>query len=190
MSELPDIIAARLDVLFCGINPGMAAAAAGHHFVGRSNRFWQVIHRAGFTPEQISAEEDQTLLRYGCGITSVVRRPTAGADELSPEEFALAAGEFGSKIALHAPHFVAFLGKVAYAGLTGQRTIDWGPQTARMHGAAVWVLPNPSGRNRAFTLDRLVGAYHDLYLQVRATLHGKSTVRPSALRNIPNRSLQ
>lgn len=161
---LTDIIADRLDVLFCGINPGMTAAVAGHHFVGRSNRFWRVIHRAGFTPVEIPAEEDRSILQYGCGITSVVKRATAGADELSPAEFIAAAKGFRRKIARYAPRYVAFLGKAAYAGLSGQRDVAWGLQPARMEGAAVWVLPNPSGRNRAFSLDALVEAYRQLYL--------------------------
>ena len=157
--ELPDVITADLDVLFCGINPGLTAAAAGHHFVGRSNRFWRVLHRAGFTPEEIAPQNDRTLLYYGCGITAVVKRPTAGAHELSPEEFIAAAAGFRQKIARYRPRFVAFLGKPGYAGITGQRDIAWGRQPERMHDAVAWVLPNPSGRNRAFTLDRLVDAY-------------------------------
>ena len=161
--ELPDIIAGRLNVLFCGINPGMTAAAIGHHFAGRSNRFWRVIYLAGFTPEEISPQDDHTILRYGCGVTSVVKRPTASADRLSPEEFISAAAEFEQKIARYAPRFVAFLGKAAYVALSGQREIAWGLQPARMEGATVWVLPNPSGRNRAFTLDSLVEAYRQLY---------------------------
>ena len=161
--ELPDIIAGHLKVLFCGINPGMTAAATGHHFAGRSNRFWRVLHLAGFTPEEISPQEDRAILRSGCGITSVVKRPTASADQLSPAEFSAAAAEFKQKIARYAPRFVAFLGKAAYAGLTGQRDIAWGLQPTRMEGAAVWILPNPSGRNRAFALDRLVEAYRQLY---------------------------
>ena len=161
--ELPDVIARHLDVLFCGINPGMTAAMAGHHFVQRSNRFWRVIHLAGFTPEEIRPQDDRTILRYGCGLTTVVRRPTASADQLSPDEFVSAASAFEQKIERYAPRFVAFLGKVAYAGLSGQKEIEWGPQPMRMNRAAVWVLPNPSGRNRAFTLDRLVEAYRQLY---------------------------
>jgi double-stranded uracil-DNA glycosylase len=161
---LPDIIGARLDVLFCGINPGMTAAATGHHFAGRSNRFWRVIHLAGFTPQQISPEQDHAILQYGYGLTTVVPRPTASADQLSPEEFVAAAAEFEQKIARHAPRFVAFLGKAAYCGLSHQADVTWGLQATRMHGAAIWVLPNPSGRNRAFGLDRLVDAYRQLYL--------------------------
>jgi TDG/mug DNA glycosylase family protein len=175
---LPDLIAERLDVLFCGINPGMAAAAEGHHFVGRSNRFWRVIHRSGFTPEEISPQDDQTILRYRCGVTSVVKRPTARADELAPEEFGAAAGEFEQKIMHFVPRHVAFLGKAAYAGMTRQREVTWGMQPNRMQGSVMWVLPNPSGRNRSFSLDRLVEAYRRLYLEVLATSDGHDLARP------------
>jgi len=171
-SQLPDIIAKDLDVLFCGINPGLAAASAGHHFLGRSNRFWRVLHLAGFTDAEISPQHGHHLLEYGCGITSAVSRATASAEELSPSEFAAATHELEHKIALYKPRFVAFLGKAAYAGMKGQRVIDWGLQPDRIHGATAWVLPNPSGRNRSFPLDRLVGAYRHLYLEVLATLHG------------------
>jgi len=98
-NELPDIIAAGLKVLFCGINPGMTAAATGHHFAGRNNRFWRAIHLAGFTSEEIPPQEDRAILGYGCGVTSVVKRPTARADQLSPEEFIAAAAEFEQKVA-------------------------------------------------------------------------------------------
>jgi mismatch-specific thymine-DNA glycosylase len=160
---LPDIIAGQLAVVFCGINPGMTAAAAGHHFAGRGNRFWRVIHLAGFTPGEILPENDHTILRYGCGLTTVVERPTARADQLSVQEFIAVAGHFEHKIARYAPRFVAFLGKAAYSALSGRREIAWGSQSTTLGGAAVWVLPNPSGRNRAFSLDQLVSAYRQLY---------------------------
>lgn len=167
---LPDIVAERLAVLFCGINPGLTAAATGHHFAGRGNRFWHVLHLAGFTPERIAPEEDRMILRYGCGLTSVVERPTARADQLLPQEFADAASDFERKVAGYAPRFVAFLGKAAYAALTGRPDIAWGPQPLAMAGSAIWVLPNPSGRNRAFSLDRLVGAYRELHAATIAHL--------------------
>jgi TDG/mug DNA glycosylase family protein len=160
---LPDILAEKLDVVFCGINPALSAVVAGHHFVLRSNRFWRAIHQAGFTAEEIRPENGRTILHYGCGLTAVVDRPTARADELRTEEFAAAAAEFERKITHYAPRVVAFLGKPAYAALTQQRQIAWGAQPARFGGAAVWVLPNPSGRNRAFSLDQLVSAYRELY---------------------------
>jgi len=169
IDELPDVIAERLSVLFCGINPGMMAAATGHHFVGRNNRYWRIMHLAGFVPEEIAPQEDRTILNYGYGLTTVVTRPTARADQVSPEEFIAAAAAFKQKIARYAPRFVAFLGKAAYAGLTDQRAIAWGLQPSRMEGASVWVLPNPSGRNRSFTLEQLVDAYHELHQKILAS---------------------
>ncbi|WP_250627397.1 G/U mismatch-specific DNA glycosylase [Pinirhizobacter soli] len=166
--SLPDIIAPRLAVLFCGINPGMLAAATGHHFAGRSNRFWRVIHLAGFTPDEIRPENDRQILAYHCGLTTVVERSTARADELTIEDFTSAAARFKQKIGHYSPRFVAFLGKAAYTALSGQRDVPWGLQTATLEGSAIWLLPNPSGRNRAFTLDQLVDAYRQLYLAVQA----------------------
>ncbi|MGY2290983.1 G/U mismatch-specific DNA glycosylase [Pseudomonas sp. SDO528_S397] len=159
---LPDILAPGLAVIFCGINPGLAAAASGHHFMGRSNRFWRTLHLAGFTPAEINPQNDRVILQYGCGLTTVVERPTARADQLSPDEFTAAAEGFERKITQHAPRCVAFLGKAAYAGLSGKREIAWGEQHSTIGGASVWVLPNPSGRNLAFSLERLVEVYGGL----------------------------
>ncbi|SAL10504.1 DNA glycosylase [Caballeronia peredens] len=160
--SLPDILGPHLSVIFCGINPGMMAASTGHHFAGRNNRFWRVIHLSGFTPVQLCPEEDQTFLRYGCGLTTAVSRPTARADQLTPLEIKAAASAFEQKIERHAPQFIAFLGKMALSAITGRRNIEWGPQTERFGGARAWVLPNPSGLNRSFGLDALVTAYREL----------------------------
>lgn len=166
LQSLPDILESGLSVVFCGINPGVLAASTGHHFAGRGNRFWRAIHLAGFTPEQISPEDDRTLLQYGCGLTTVVSRPTARADELSQGEFKAAAVEFERKIEQYAPQCVAFLGKMALCAMSGKRDIDWGLQPATFGGARAWVLPNPSGLNRGFSLDALVIAYRELRLAV------------------------
>lgn len=161
---LEDILAEHLAVIFCGINPGVTAAAQGHHFAGRGNRFWRTLHLAGFTPQEVRAENDRTILQYRCGLTAVVERPTARADQLSFHEFTAAAAAFEQKITRYAPRFVAFLGKAAYCALSGQRDVAWGRQPKTFGHAAVWVLPNPSGRNLAFTLDQLVEAYRQLKL--------------------------
>lgn len=169
MSErLEDILAGQLAVIFCGINPGVTAAAQGHHFAGHGNRFWRTLHLAGFTPELVQPENDRTILSYHCGLTAVVERPTASADQLSLHEFTAAAADFEQKIARHAPRFVAFLGKAAWSALTGQREIAWGLQPKTFGNASVWVLPNPSGRNRGFSLEQLVTAYRELRLAVDA----------------------
>ena len=159
---LDDILAQQLDVVFCGINPGVTAAAQGHHFAGRGNRFWRTLHLAGFTSQQLLPERDRSILDYRCGLTAVVERPTARADQLSAHEFAAAAAAFERKIGSYAPRFVAFLGKAAYCALSAQRDVTWGPQSKTFGNAAVWVLPNPSGRNRAFSLEQLVEAYRQL----------------------------
>ena len=161
---LPDIVGPGLSVIFCGLNPGLSAAASGHHFMGRSNRFWRVLHLAGFTPGQIAPEDDASLLAFGLGITSVVERPTAGVDDLARSEFVDAAARFERWVRRHAPCYVAFLGKAAYAAMMGRRSVAWGLQVEPFGGAVAWVLPNPSGRNLAFSQDALVAAYRELRL--------------------------
>ncbi|RON13675.1 G/U mismatch-specific DNA glycosylase [Pseudomonas frederiksbergensis] len=165
---LEDILVQDLSVIFCGINPGLAAAAQGHHFAGRGNRFWRTLHLAGFTPEEIRPEYDRSILQYRYGLTAVVPRPTARADQLSAQELTAAAADFEQKITRYAPRFVAFLGKAAYAALTGQKEVEWGPQRRAFGNTRVWVLPNPSGRNRAFNLEQLVDAYRRLRLAADA----------------------
>ena len=162
MSGLPDILAKNLDVVFCGLNPGLGAAAAGHHFVGRGNRFWLVLYRSGFTPRLLDPHEDRLLLNECCGLTTVVPRPTAGADEVSASEFSAAAGSLDGKIRMHRPRFMAFLGKKAYCTIVRQTNIEWGRQPELMGPTIPWVLPNPSGRNRGFSLDELISAYTEL----------------------------
>lgn len=161
--DLPDVIDTNLVVLFCGINPCLQAAATGHHFAGRGNRFWRAIHLAGFTPKELTPKDDRIFLRYGCGLTTVVERPTAAASLLTSSDLQAALDQFRGKTARYAPHFVAFLGKAAYCNMTGQYDVAWGLQQSRMEGAEVWILPNPSGRNRTFSFDRLIEAYRGLH---------------------------
>ena len=160
---LPDVIACHLSVLFCGLNPGLAAAAKGHHFMGRGNRFWRVLHCAGFTPAEMAPHQDRLLLDHRCGLTTVVERPTRRADLVLPAEFEAAAAGFERKIRHYAPGFVAFLGKAAYSALYSRGEVEWGLQPTTIFASKVWILPNPSGRNRAFSLDRLTAAYRALH---------------------------
>jgi TDG/mug DNA glycosylase family protein len=160
---LTDLITQDLKVLFCGINPGLKSAFDGHHFSGRSNRFWKVLHLSGFTPKQIEPENDATLLDLRFGLTTAVSRATARADQLSKQEFADAIEIFRNKIIEFKPLYIAFLGKAAYQAFSGKKQILWGLQPEDFCGAKVWVLPNPSGLNRGFTIDDLVIHYSELY---------------------------
>jgi TDG/mug DNA glycosylase family protein len=160
---LPDVISTSLNIVFCGINPGMRSAAVGLHFANRSNRFWRVLHLAGFTDRRLEPEEARLLLDYGCGITSAVARPTASAANLTRADYIAALPVFQRKIAKHKPRYLAFLGKPACSVFLKQRDLLWGLQPTTLGGSAVWVLPNPSGLNRAFTIDRLTAAYRELF---------------------------
>jgi double-stranded uracil-DNA glycosylase len=162
--RLPDLLRKDLDVVFCGINPALSSALAGHHFSNPSNRFWRVLHLAGITPHLIRPGNDRTILNYGCGLTAAVERPTVSASELKSREFHEAAEELERKLRRYVPRNVAFLGKPAFAAIFRQRSVEWGQQFMKFGGAEVWVLPNPSGLNRAFSLDELVSAYRELWM--------------------------
>ena len=161
-AALLDLLSDNLDVLFCGINPALSAAQAGHHFSNRSNRFWRTLHLAGFTPHQIRPEDDHTILHHGYGLTAAVERPTVKASELALHEFHVAADSLERKVQQYHPRFLAFLGKPAFSAIFNKKSVAWGPQQVIFGGAEVWVLPNPSGLNRAFRLDALVSAYREL----------------------------
>src|SRR5579871_1410255 len=165
---LTDIISTSLNVVFCGINPGMRSAAVGLHFANRTNRFWRVLHLAGFTARQFEPEEASLLLDHGCGITSAVARPTVSATNLSRADYIAAQPAFERKIAKYRPRYLAFLGKPACSVFLSQRDLSWGLQPLTFAGSTVWVLPSPSGLNRAFTIGKLTDAYRELFQAVAA----------------------
>jgi TDG/mug DNA glycosylase family protein len=159
---LPDIIGPGLKIVFCGLNPGLGAALGGHHFLNRSNRFWKVLHLSGLTSLQIDPREDRQILSFGYGLTAAVPRATVSAAELSRNEFAGSAKALEKKILKYRPRWLAFLGKAAYAEISGEKNLQWGEHASRFGGARVWVLPNPSGLNRNFNLQTLVEHYQAL----------------------------
>src|ERR1700760_1179950 len=118
---IADILAPDLDVVFCGINPGMRSALLGQHFSGRGNRFWPVLHAAGFTPELVAAQNSRSLLAHRCGITSAVGRPTVAASELKRADFVAGRPALEEKMARFRPRFIAFLGKAACSAVLDPR---------------------------------------------------------------------
>jgi double-stranded uracil-DNA glycosylase len=159
---LPDVIAPGLKVLFVGINPGLYSAATGHHFARPGNRFWPALHLAGFTPRQLHPSEQAELLAGGYGITNLVNRGTAGADELAPHEFVKGRHRLAAKVRRYRPPVVAFLGVGAYSQAFGLRSAGIGRQKGTFEGAQVWVLPNPSGLNANYQLPELVKLFRAL----------------------------
>jgi TDG/mug DNA glycosylase family protein len=164
----PDILKTGLRAVFCGINPAASAERAGHNFSTPSNRFWTVLHLSGFTAERLRPQDERRLLDFNCGVTAVVRRPTWRADEVSPEEFRRARPEFEERMRRFAPRSLAFLGKRAFTAMMDVGDVSWGHQPEAFAGIATWILPNPSGFNRGFTLDALVRAYSELRIALES----------------------
>ena len=157
-----DAIAPGLIVLFCGINPGLYSGATGHHFARPGNRFWPTLHQAGFTPRQLHPSEERELLAYGYGITNLVPRATATADELAPDELIEGQQRLKSKVKRYQPQVVAVLGISAYRTAFAQKAATLGEQPERLANAAIWVLPNPSGLNAHYQLANLVEHFQTL----------------------------
>jgi TDG/mug DNA glycosylase family protein len=159
------VLAPGLRVLFVGINPGLYSAATGHHFARPGNRFWPALHRAGFTPRLLHPSEQAELLRNGYGITNLVNRGTATADELAPAEFVAGRRRLAAKVRRFRPRIVAFLGVGAYCHAFGLRHAPVGPQPETFEGVRVWVLPNPSGLNANYQLPALIRLFRQLWRQ-------------------------
>lgn len=138
-------------MLFCGINPGLMTAASGHHFGRPGNRFWPVLHLSGFTPRLMKPAEQRELLSHGLGITNVVARATARADELSAEEYREGGRLLAEKVTLLKPRWLAVVGVTAYRAAFDDRKAAVGPQERVIGDTRVWVLPNPSGLNAHWT---------------------------------------
>jgi double-stranded uracil-DNA glycosylase len=144
---VPDVVAPGLQVLFCGINPGLYTAWAGHHFARPGNRFWPALHASGFTPRQLRPDEEGELLTLGLGVTNVVARATATAAELSRDELRAGGERLEEMGERWRPEYVAVLGVTAYRAAFGEPRAVLGRQDRRLGPAGVWVLPNPSGLN-------------------------------------------
>ena len=157
-----DVVGPDLRVLFVGINPGLYTAATGHHFARPGNRFWPALHAAGFSARLLHPSEQRELLSRGYGITNLVNRATATADEVAPEEFIVGRRRLAAKVRRLQPKVVAFLGVGAYCHAFGMRRAVLGEQRERFEGARVWVLPNPSGLNANYQLGALVELFRSL----------------------------
>jgi TDG/mug DNA glycosylase family protein len=161
-----DVLAPGLSVLFCGINPGLYSGATGHHFARPGNRFWPTLHQAGFTPRLLHPSEERELLSYGYGITNLVARATATADELAPEELVAGQRRLKSKVKRYGPQVVAVLGISAYRTAFAQKASTLGRQPELLADTVVWVLPNPSGLNAHYQLADLAEHFRALRLAV------------------------
>ena len=157
--SVPDLVGPRMRVLLVGINPSLWSGWSGFHFGRPSNRLWATLHGAGLTERRLRPEETEALLAAGIGITNLVDRATARADELAAEE--IRAGVPRLRVLVrrwHPPH-VAVLGVTAYRLAFAQPRAGVGPRPEPFEGARLWVLPNPSGLNAHYQQVELTAAY-------------------------------
>jgi TDG/mug DNA glycosylase family protein len=159
---LPDLIAKNLIVLFAGINPGLYTAAIGRHFGRPGNRFWPALHDGGFTPRRFSPFEESLLLDLKFGITNIVRRATARADELTDDELRAGGKRLAAKVKRWRPTVVAFVGIHPYRVVSGIKDAHVGLQKPLFGGSHAWVLPNPSGLNAHYQPAALAKLFGEL----------------------------
>lgn len=160
--SVPDIIDYGLRVLFCGINPGLYSGAVGHHFARPGNRFWPVLHAAGFTPRRLNPAEEHELLDLGYGITNFVNRATVSAGELTQDELIGAAHRLEEKVHQFRPGCLAILGIGTYRMAFQRPKARFGRQPENIDHTIVWVLPNPSGLNAHYQLQDLIDLFGEL----------------------------
>jgi double-stranded uracil-DNA glycosylase len=159
---IPDVIAPNLKVLFCGINPGLYSGATGYHFARPGNRFWPALYKAGFSTRLLSPLEGRELSGLGYGLTNLVQRATARAEELSTDELKQGARRLEEMVHTYRPRFVAMLGISAYRLAFTKPNAALGRQEEMLDSATLWVLPSPSGLNAHYQLDDLAQLFKEL----------------------------
>jgi double-stranded uracil-DNA glycosylase len=156
---IPDVLGPKPRVLFCGINPGLYSAATGHHFARPGNRFWPALHASGFTGRQLRPDEQGLLPSLGLGITNIVARSSARADELGTAELADGALRLTALVRRVRPGWLAILGVTAYRAAFGRPRAVVGPQPELIGATRLWILPNPSGLNAHWTAGQLAAEF-------------------------------
>jgi TDG/mug DNA glycosylase family protein len=162
-----DVLEPELDVMFVGINPGRYSGATGFHFAGPGNRFWPSLHASGFTDRRLKPSEVAMLPQFGCGITNLVARTTARADELTGDELRAGRRRLERKVRRYRPQWIAFVGLGAYRVAFGKPAATVGPQPDTIAGARVWVLPNTSGLNANYRPEDFAEAFREFRRAVR-----------------------
>lgn len=162
---IPDLVGDSVRLLFVGINPGLQTAATETPFAHAGNRFYPALRQAGIydapgdVAQGMSAAERRRFTAAGLGVTNLVNRATARADELSRAELRAGADALEDRVASWHPQAVAVVGLTAYrTGFSRPHAVS-GRQRERLGGVALWVLPNPSGLNAHETVDSLARAY-------------------------------
>ena len=164
---IPDLVGPGLRVLLVGINPSLYSGWTGRHFARPGNRLWRTLHEAGFTDRVVLPSDTDAITAAGIGITNVVARATARADELDDGEIRAGLAPLRRLVRrcrrrFGGPQHVAFLGVSAYRVAFDQPRARVGRQDGEFEGTTVWALPNPSGLNAHYQQPALTTAYAEL----------------------------
>ncbi len=170
MNTLPDFLRPGLRLLSIGLNPSIPSVQRGFYFANPRNRFWKALNASGLAGEPVEpgpAAMDVLLKRERIGFTDLVKRPTRGAADLKAADYREAAPRLRALIETCQPQCAWFHGKVAWGYFVrygGVAVADpgWGLQNHRIGKTGIFVTPNPSPANAAFSLDDLVRAYRQL----------------------------
>ena len=176
MPKLRDRIRPGVQVLFVGINPGVRSALTGHHFAGFSNRFWKLLVESRLVPERVSYEDDDRLPEWGYGVTNIVGRATPGIDTLRPDEYVGGRRRLLAKVRRYQPRVVALVGVTVFRAMFPEHrgTVPLGLQRQMLGDSALFVLPNPSGRNANFSYTEMLAAFRRLERFLRRATEAQS----------------
>ena len=166
---LPDYLASGLDVILVGINPGLRSAEKGHHFAGPGNKFWDLLKDSGLTPKKLHYREDGDLLGYGIGLTNIVARPSSSSSDLGPEDYQAGRRTLRTKIERYRPKIAVCVGITVLRELWPEistnpkpKKVECGHRPETIGKTALFVLPNPSGRNAHYSYTQMLNCWQKL----------------------------
>jgi len=170
MNSLLDYLDNELDIISIGCNPSPLSVETQCYFGNPRNRFWKALNCSGLIDEElmpVAASMQVLLKKYRIGFTDVVKKTTPGVSDLKAADYKYWSPLLEEKLLRYQPKLCWFQGKVAYQNFckyTGEKRpkIDWGLQLHRIGNSAVFVTPNPSPANAAYSLDDLIGWFGEV----------------------------
>ena len=163
---LKDIVTENLDVIFCGTAKGEASARKGFYYAGPGNKFYSILHQAGFTPTKLEPTDCYEINKYNIGLTDLVHTEFGNDNEISDESYDVEG--FIAKMEKYQPKYIAFNSKkgasfvLGFKGIT--KLVDYGLQDKIIGKSKLFVLPSTSGSARRywdekywFELRKLIG---------------------------------
>jgi TDG/mug DNA glycosylase family protein len=164
-STVPDVLVPGLQVVFCGINPGVRSAEAAAHFANPRNDFWRLLADAGLTPRLLDPHEQWEMPDLGYGLTNAAYRTTKGSGDLRRTDFAGSAERLQRIADELGPDMIAFVGKAAYEGAFGERP-ELGSQVRTLGETRLFVLPSTSPANAAVSYEERLRWFRALRDQI------------------------